>query len=238
MAISGRISVAISRFPLGIQSGWGLDREHSDEQMEVRSDDTVIGPSGSPAMKLAVADSMRTEIAPFDVPWPFIPHTASLYVRGKGHLTLVVLVDGRQIAAADIDAADQWKRVACTFNPAMLAETHQLQLVTTGTLWIDAMQVEPGSSATEYQSALPCEVSLSLPPSQTSTPRIQFIDEPAAVDFAVTGKFSGAVLKARVVNLYGDEKPLPDTKLSDDFLRRGQLRVRRLSRSPARPIPH
>ena len=37
----------------------------------------------------------------------------------------------------------------------MLAETHQLQLVTTGTLWIDAMQVEPGSMATEYQSALP-----------------------------------------------------------------------------------
>ena len=44
----------ISRFPLGIQSGWGLDREHSDEQMEVRTDESVIGPSGSPCVKLSV----------------------------------------------------------------------------------------------------------------------------------------------------------------------------------------
>ena len=118
-------------------------------------------------------------------------HTASLFVRGKGHLALVVLVDGRQIGAVDADVnGDQWKRVSLKFMPEMLAETHQLQLVISGTIWIDAMQVEPGETPTEYHSAMPCEVSLAVSKSETSTPRIQFIDEPATVDFAVTGRFA------------------------------------------------
>ncbi len=213
-----------STFPLGIQSGWGIDREHDDAQMEVRADETVIGPSGSPAMKLSVADFMRTEVAPVDIPWPFMNHTASLYVRGKGHLALVVLADGRQLGALDADVNDDdWKRLSLKFTPAMLAETHQLQLVTSGTIWIDAMQIEPGETATEYHPAMPCEVSLAVSKSETSTPRIQFIDEPATVDFAVTGKFAGAILKSKVVNLYGEEKSLADVKLGDDFLRRGRL---------------
>src|SRR5439155_5880832 len=156
------------------------------------------------ALKLSVGDSMRTEVAPFEVPWPFIPHTASAYLRGKGHLTMVLLADGNGIGSAEADAGDDWKRVAVTFNPALLAQTHQLQLVTTGTMWIDAMQVEPGSAASEYQSALPCEVSLALPKSDASEPRIQFFDEPPVVDFAVTGKTSGAILKSKVINLYSD----------------------------------
>src|SRR5205085_6614087 len=110
------------------------------------------------------------------------------------------------------------------FNPALLAQTHQLQLVTSGTIWIDAMQIEPGNAVTEYQSALSCEISLALPKSEASEPRIQFIDEPPVVDFAVTGKASGAVLKSKVFNLYGEEKSLPDVKLTEEFLRRGQLK--------------
>jgi hypothetical protein len=221
----------ISRFPLGIQSGWAIDREHSDELMQVEADEKVIGPSGSPALKLSVADSMHTEVAPFSVPWPFINHTASLYVRGKGHLTMVVLADGRNIGATDCDVSgDEWKRISLKFMPAMLAETHQLQLLTSGTIWIDAMQVEPGETATDYDSAYPCEVSLTLPKSETSTPRIQFIDEPAQVTFAVTGKarpFRAAgspILKSKVINLYGEEKNLPDIPLSDNFLSTGNIK--------------
>ena len=193
--------------------------------MQVQADPSVIGPSGSPAAQtLSVADGMRTEIAPFDMPWPFLKHTASIFIRGKGHVTIVVLADGRQIAAADADASDAWKRMAVTFAPVMLAETHQLQLVTTGTVWVDAMQVEPGESPTPYKSAMPCEVSAAaVSPGEVSAARIQFIDKPATIDFAVTGNAKDAILKAKVVDLFGDEKTLDGIKLSSDFLRRGQL---------------
>src|SRR5206468_1321063 len=131
---------------------------------------------------------------------------------------------------ADVNG-DEWKRVSVRFSPAMLAETHQLQLVTSGTIWIDALQVEPGESATEYQSALPCEVSLAVPQSETSTPRIQFIEEPATIDFAVTGNASNAILKSKVVNLYGEEKKLPDIKVSN-----GQFGKLKYDVFPNRPL--
>src|SRR5207237_10397863 len=92
----------ISRFPLGIQSGWAIDRDHSDEKMQVEADPSAAGPSGSAALKLSVGDSMRTEVAPFEVPWPFIPHTASAYLRGKGHLTIALLADGKRIGSAEV----------------------------------------------------------------------------------------------------------------------------------------
>ena len=146
----------ISRFPLGPQSGWGLDRDHSDLQMGMIPDESVKGPSGVAALKIISWNGMpvRTEIAPFDVPWPFLPHTASVYARGKGHVSLVVMSDGRGIASGDLDVDDSWKRVAVTFTPPMLAEGNQLQIVTSGVVWIDAMQVEPGEKASDYHSAM------------------------------------------------------------------------------------
>src|SRR5207302_830360 len=111
-----------------------------------------------------------------------------------------------------------------TFNPSLLAQTHQLQLVSSGTIWIDAMQIEPGSAASDYQSRNRAEVSLAVSLGNASAARIQFIDEPPLIDFAVTGKASGAILKTKVINLYGKEQSLPDVKLSDDFIRRGELK--------------
>ena len=86
------------------------------------------------------------------------------------------------------------------------------------------------TTRTDYDSAYPCEVSLSLPKSETSTPRIQFSDEPALITYAVTGKarpFRAAgspILKSKVITLYGEEKNLPDIALSENFLSTGNIK--------------
>ena len=70
------------------------------------------------------------------------------------------------------------------------------------------------------------EVSLGLPRSEASAARIQFADDKPIVDFAVSGIApDGAVLKVKVVNLYGEEKALPDVKLDDQPIQRGQFHI-------------
>ena len=44
-------------------------------------------------------------------------------------------------------------------------------------------------------------------------PRVQFDDEPAKIKFAAVGQVPQAVLKTRLVTIYGDEKLLPPIKL-------------------------
>jgi hypothetical protein len=61
---------------------------------------------------------------------------------------------------------------------------------------------------------------------------VQFDDEPAVVRHCVSGNAPGAKLMARVVNVYGDEAPLPNVTLGKGFLNRGELRYDRFTAKP------
>ena len=52
---------------------------------------------------------------------------------------------------------------------------------------------------------------------------MQFEDEPAELAYAVTSAPAGAVLRSRVVNVYGEQKPLPPATLGNAFLQQGRL---------------
>ena len=83
-------------FPLGLQSGWSIDRDYSDgDQVQVDSDPKVPGPSGCAALRInATAKGIRLYSAPFAVPWSFETHVLSVSVRGDWERQLDR--DGRQ----------------------------------------------------------------------------------------------------------------------------------------------
>lgn len=213
----------ITRFPLGLPSGWFLDRDDDDATVVVDGDPDLLGPSGSPAMRVTAPGPFRLYTAPFAVPWSFEKHTASISLRGTGPARIVAIADnGREIGWMPLELTGEWQRTSVTFEPVLAGEVHGLRIEAGGRLLLDGLQVERGEAATPYRPAEPCEVVLACAPSEVSRARIQFEDEPALVDYAVTGE--GAVtLRARVVTLYGETHELPPVALSGEGLRAGRL---------------
>jgi hypothetical protein len=196
--------VRISRFPLGLQSGWALDREHSDgDDVEIGPDGQMTGPSGAPALRIKSASTMHLYTAPFAVPDLLASYTASLYLRGSGKGKLVAVSGLRPLGQQNFALSGQdWQRVSVRFTPDLLGRAHGVRIEGSGEFWLDALQVEQGTEPTAYESQGACEVSLA-----TDSPlRIQFDDEPAAVRYAITGRVQDAALHVKVVNVYGEEK--------------------------------
>ena len=228
--------VRLSRFPLGLQSGWSVDRDYSDgDEVQVESDPSVAGPDGCPALRIEAPRGIRLYSAPFPVPWSFETHVLSLSVRGDWEGRLIVAGGaGQHCATAPLSPVGaEWRRIELAFRPILQAPAHHLRIEGQGTLWIDRLQVEHGDSAGEYAPQRPVEVSLALQDSEASSARVVFTDEPARADFCVLGECPGAVLRARVVNLYGDETDLPPIALGPGPLLRGSLE---LAVSPRHPV--
>jgi hypothetical protein len=211
---AARNLVRVSRFPLGLPTGWSLDRDCSDgDQVVTGPDATVTGPSGAPSLSVKSAEAWRLWTAPVFIGRSFEAHTASLYARGTGKLRLTAFGDGRQLQSAERELKpDAWERVTLTFSPVLLGQMHQLTINGEGNVWLDAFQVERGSAATDYAPQQVCEVALGLPESAASAACVQFSDEPAAFRYAVTGAPAGSVLKLKQCDLYGGETALPDVK--------------------------
>ena len=218
--------VRLSRFPLGLQSGWSIDRDYSDgDEVQVDSDAKVLRPSGCPALRINAPQGIRVYTAPFPVPWSFEPHVASLYVRGDWDGKLIV-AGGRGQVCAEVPlktSGTEWQRVELTFKPILLAQAHHVRLEGKGTLWIDQMQVEHATKATAFAPQKAIEVNLALPASDASSARVVFEGEPLKMQYAIVGQAPGALLKARLVTLYGDQKVLPAVKLGADSLATGTL---------------
>lgn len=209
--------VSASVFPLGLQSGWSIDRDYSDgDQVQVDSDSSIAGPSGCAALRINATDKgIRIYSAPFGVPWSFETHVLSVSVRGNWNGNLRVTSGSGQVCGqlALTLSGGQWQRVELPFKPVLLAPSHTLRLEGKGTLWLDGLQVEHGAKATAYAPQKPMEVSLALPASDAAIARVQFLDEPPQIKFAAVGKVPGAVVKTRLVTMYGDEKLLPSIPL-------------------------
>ena len=171
------------------------------------------------------------------MPWSFETHVLSVSVRGDWDGNLIVTGGNGQVCAQlPLKlSGNQWQRVELPFKPVLLAPSHALRLEGKGTLWLDGLQVEHAAKATAYAPQKPMEVSLALPASDAASARVQFADEPTKIKFAVVGKVPGAVLKTRLVTMYGDEKLLPPIEAGLREFRHHRLRA---LRSPQpRPLP-
>ena len=207
-----------SRLPLGLQAGWNLNR--MSDKATAAPDPECIGPSGSPALRLESNQQIDSFTAvkgislysePFQVADPMEGNRAGLSFKGKGKWRIAIL--GGSGAGKEIEPTEEWKRESIEFTPHFTQKSYALEISGEGTLWIDAFCAWSGDKDRPYESAGACEVALGLPPSEIAETRIQFEKEPAAVIYCVTGDFKGAILKARVANIYGREKNLPEIRL-------------------------
>jgi hypothetical protein len=230
-----------TRFPLGMQSGWSMDRDMSDgDEVIVESDPQTIGPSGSPAMRLKPAGARWIQMPPFKPVWPFEKYTASLYVKGNGEGALAVLGDGRMLGKTSfqVKAGEPWQRIAVSFQPVMVASVHWMRIEDgRGEFWIDAAQVNRGNAPTNYTPQMQAEVAIAVPAACEAAPaRVQFEDEPAKLDFAVTGAPAGSYLHTKVLNVYGDAQMLEPKPLKGIFLEQMPLEYDVFPQAPFGPF--
>jgi len=205
-----------SRFPLGLQAGWNLDREFTAGSVE--SDDRAPGSSGVASLKIDFPAKSKLHSEPFQTSNPFTTNHVSLSYMAKGSWKVQVVKEDESeypFVVRDLKAtSNAWTTVTVDFKPDMVANRFHIAFEGEGTLHIDSLRVWAGDPREGYVSAGECEVALALPHSEISQTRIQFDSEPAKLRYCVTGDFKGAVLKSKVVTAYGDEKPLPDVRLT------------------------
>jgi len=144
----------------------------------------------------------------FQVADPLVKNYVGLSVKGTGKWSFGV--GGGSI---EIEPTQVWKRVTVEFTPNVEQKAYSLEIYGNGTIWLDAFAAWAGEKDRPYESAGACEVALGLPASDISETRIQFAQEPAELIYRVTGECKGSVLKAKVANVYGREKNLPDIRL-------------------------
>jgi len=224
-----------SRFPLGIQSGWSLDRERSDgDEVTLKTDEKTIGPSRAPALMLLAPKPITLRVEPFGVVLPLMRHKAAMSVKGEGEWTFSIHVGGRRLGSktAKLLTGADWKRLEIGFMPKLMAKVYEWRITGKGKLWLDALQVGPETKVHAYESAGACEVALALPETEASCARVQFGDEAGRVRYCVSGKSAGAVLKSKVVNLYGEAVTLPDVKIGQGVLNYGHLIYDRFPKKP------
>lgn len=208
-----------SRFPLGLQAGWSVSREFRGGVID--TDPAWTGPSGFPALKLESPHPLTLYSEPFQTSDPAARNFVGLAMRGTGTWTLSVIAPrpsgrSREIARQALAPAPDWKTENLELKldaEARLSRAFALKLSGTGTLHLDAVQAWAGMPERAYVSQGECEVALGLPPSSLSDTRIQFADEEPVLMFCVTGAVEGSTLKLKIVNLHGEEKPLPDIPL-------------------------
>ena len=234
-----------TRLPLGLQSGWatsvvgyGDQNIGQDFNPLVETDPQVVGFSGFPALHIRTGGTLQVYGEPFSVVVPLQPHTASFYVKGTGQGKMIVMRDGIERGAASVafTASPDWQRVELAFDPKLGAKFYNMRFTVKGEVWIDAFQAGPSEAdgqAAPYQTQYPAEIALACVAKDTVEAKVQFTDEPARIEYAVTtdaapdaaAKFK---LRARAINLYGETSDLAPIALEAKKLSRGH------STSPSR----
>ncbi len=203
-----------SRLPYGLQSGWQYDRDSC--YGVIAPDPAATGPSGSPALKLESWPRWQIGLysEPFNVADPEVENAVSFSYRGDGDFTAEVQFQGKALRQMKLAPSAGWKRIALPFRAPPDAWAFTLKIRGTGRIWVDAFRAAPASEQ-EYRSAGECEVALTLPETELAASRIQFADEPARIDYHVTGNIpAGTELRFSLSDLYGETRQLPPAVLA------------------------
>lgn len=210
-----------SRFPLGLQWPWTLEREVSEDLVTLGADANVTGPSGSPSLHVISPEEQTLAFDSELVGFPSrnTPHTASVWIRGDANLVLSAMAaKGNTVRTVKerffrIKPEHGWQRAILSFAPSEDTPIQFLRFAVKGDMWMDALMVAGGDKAPDFAGAGQAEVALALPPSQANAANIQFEDEPPVVRFQVSGVKDGMVLKARVADASGSVADLDPVSL-------------------------
>lgn len=202
-----------TRFPLGLQTGWSLNREIDDaDDVLINSIHDSTSPTGNDVLHL-VSPNRRMFLRgePMIIHRTWLDHIASVYVKGTGRIQFSVnnenhYLGNREIA---IDPSMGWQRMVIKFKPLASEFPTCLTFQGKGDFQIDGLMVHSGSSPKPYVSQQPVEVALSAGNGEiASYTNTHFADENALFNYAVTGLSANARASLRLlfVNVYGMEQ--------------------------------
>ena len=194
-----------SRFPLGPQSGWNAPAATAGL---VSADASADAPSGAPALKIS-------STAVFSEPFQTDDPKGSNYIRFAYRSEVagwVSVVNGG--ASRALSPSKEWKVVVMEFKADPLANAFSVSFSAKGNLWLDSLMAKSGTAPDAYASAGDCEIALAAVEGELPGTRIQFADEATKIKYCATGKLDGALMKGKVVNIYGVERMLPALALN------------------------
>lgn len=239
--------IRTSRFPLGLPGTSMIWRSIPDSKITLEGDPTTIGPSGSPALHLVgppegteksydATDSLRFDGELFPIKRRMSPHTAQFMAKGKGSGRFAVMANGKVLKEVPFKVdSEEWKPVTLHFKPRPASNLHLCRWQVNGEVWIDSLQVHAGKESLDYANLERPEVSLAVPASDASAAKIQFGEEPAEIDWAVTGDLKKpAFLAATLFHVDGTSKKLKRVPLeTGKYLQQGKFTT---SVWPERPL--
>lgn len=192
-----------SRFPLGLPSGWTGNAKVSD----------ISGPTGTFALRF-VHSAIFSE--PF-LPGPEVRDCIiSFFCKGNFGASILDR-DSKELKKITFPPSGEWQRVSFQFSPRQPLE-RGYALFIYGNGLIDGITAANAANngAEKYASAGACEIALAPGDGLISIHRIQFEDESPIVRWKATGDWQGAMLRAKVFNIYGEEKILPPIVIPPD----------------------
>ncbi len=198
--------------PCGLQTGWLIDRDTSDDDVTAEADPSVIGPSGVPALKLSsgLKKTFSIHSEPFKSVLYSERHALSVRCKGSGKLWIALNRDGESLSGKEFTLSpDEWKVLSIEYDPAPFFDMEKAKLAVSGTMWVDAFEAAPLSKAGKFAMVEGGNVAgMSLPESDASAAKIQFENEKPQVIVKAFGSAANATLKAEAGNLYGDKQAL------------------------------
>ncbi len=226
-----------TRFPLGLPAGWAISPELAiPEDLTIAPDTGAASPEevrkvagNSPPLRVVTTpmpgpkrsgvpeprtSTVQIYSAPFGIPRPDTPYTGSVFIKGDCSGVLEVFADGRGLKRSGfrVKPEDDWKRVSVTFEPDVSRELYVLAIQGRGEFWLDGVMVAPGGEPQPFVLQEVAELHLSL----GAGPNVVFGLEPADVTVQVLNAPENAVMKARVFDLYGNDRGLEPLSLMTD----------------------
>ena len=210
-----------SRLPLGFPNGWGWAAETVEKEMVTEK--VVPGERNLPALLLkSTGRNSLLGCGTLPVPAKSAPYSLRIRARcvGHGELQPIIYADNApKLADKNFVLTEQYQTISLDFtspDPAVY-KFMAFSMGVSGDVIIDSIAVIP-TADTKYSefSTMPQVAFRVALGGDASIARIFFSNEPAVVDYYVSGKVSGATLKTQIVTVYGDTFPLPDVILKND----------------------
>jgi len=191
-----------SSFPFGFHRPWRGNMGES-RGFEHRTDPSVIGPSGAPALKILGTGIHQFVRVPFRGK-PGNNHTASLWVKSSKPTRIHPRIGppSEQLWTGDWEnvqsVGTEWTRIEnTTFLPYHADGFYELQVYFrhNEVVWVDGLMVEVADEASEFERSDPVEVTL-MPISDDHHHNLFFPDETMGIDCGLFGDVpDGSVLE-------------------------------------------
>lgn len=202
-----------SRFPLGLQSGWALDKNLDDaDDVQIESVSDASSPTGHAVLQIVSKDkSMLLRGEPVRIDRTWLKQTASVYVSGQGRFELAVNNKQKTLGhkAIELTSSMGWQRLEVTFKPIISHDSTFLSFRGQGDFKIDGLMLHSGDHAKKYQSQKPVEVALAAGEGEVASfSRVHFENEKPQFRYAITGlpKNNNARLRINFANAYGKKQ--------------------------------